>query len=246
MLPVTKGSRIAVVYSLCWSEETDENKKPPVMPINGVMSIQPLSKALGQWLKSDAVANCSVYYSSKASSDFKFFLKTLSHRYTTNSLSRDGLSALKGGDAVIANALRVANASLPESERVSFRIVCVSRSIDYEEKDFGSGLERGAVKLSKFFSANGKELNYPSMHLTNPSTIVGYVDDSEDNDSESDEDFQEDPEKHPIMVKAGEIFGEPKEDHPDYTGNEYYSTSFTYGTYALMICTSSFEEDLAG
>eukprot|EP00172_Hildenbrandia_rubra_P003863 Plantae.Rhodophyta-Hildenbrandia_rubra.ctg6748.p1 GENE.Plantae.Rhodophyta-Hildenbrandia_rubra.ctg6748~~Plantae.Rhodophyta-Hildenbrandia_rubra.ctg6748.p1 ORF type:complete len:377 (+),score=59.08 Plantae.Rhodophyta-Hildenbrandia_rubra.ctg6748:408-1538(+) len=137
--PITSGVRLAIVYSLCWEKSDEEVWKAPP---NGFISQQTVNDAMKNWLESGRLAECNIYRGynytpSRVTRELKFFLKCLKFRYTINSLSRDGLNALKGSDAGVANALFLACQSLSEKEPSSILIAQISRTITVHDGFLG-------------------------------------------------------------------------------------------------------------
>lgn len=240
LLPMKEGCRLAVVYSLCW-----EGKGNAPMPPKDVVKIENVANAINEWAKSDHLVKYSCYYQNlRRVFKKKIFLKRLEHMYTDASISRSGTGALKGNDAVIANALKQIN----KDGKYMLLIAQVSKFVEigaeYEDQPFDY-MSAGHQKLAKVFSIDGEELDLVSLDLLRgPQSMVDYADSEDvelaDSDCGSEKAYYNFGNDNLDIRKEKkrnlQFFGEPETHCLGLTGNEGYKIEYTYERYALMLC----------
>ncbi|KAG2827524.1 hypothetical protein PC116_g4483 [Phytophthora cactorum] len=112
---VTKGYRLALVYSLCL---------PAVMRHHEKIHDVPLSEDLANAI------------SSMDSEDDSFAL-VLSHEYIDTRIESVGIGALKGIDSVRFHALEEANTLVPAARKLKFFLVRLTHQADFAEGRLG-------------------------------------------------------------------------------------------------------------
>ncbi|CAD6885701.1 unnamed protein product [Tilletia controversa] len=103
--PITEGYRLALVYSVCWPDNSTQ-AAPPVSREKQA----PMRKALAEL--------------ADANRDFHYYFE---HAYTPKSISELGVGSLKGQDRARVATLRTANDGLPPHQRFNFYLVHAKR-----------------------------------------------------------------------------------------------------------------------
>lgn len=192
------GYRLALIYSLCYTGS--ERTKP---------SLQQLSK------------NSLVSAMNRLASSDSLFAIPLDHQYTTLSLARMGVGALKGSDRVLSNTL------LQGSSDGWEQLLVKAERTDHE---YGGGgyyggfdvedSEKGEPEIQELFHIDGTDASVHKNWLTRQLNFCSITDDgmilaSEDTCEE---------------MWGDEVYGEV-----EYTGNEGASRETTYSTYLLVV-----------
>jgi hypothetical protein len=209
--PVESGYRLALVYSLCY---TGGNKyKPTAAAVSDVQGR--LTSIL------DRLPN-----------EERRFILPLGHQYTTSSLARLGLNALKGGDRDIQVA--IASAS---QESWKFIIVHATRtdSESGDGDDYYSGFEASHIEEGDPClddEAYGHDGSDCSEDMPWIKKLVNFCSIDDDGMVLADED------------EVKEMWGDGDSGSVEYTGNEGANRDTTYQTYFLLAYSSDAELEL--
>ncbi|UIZ21715.1 hypothetical protein KXD40_000244 [Peronospora effusa] len=128
---VTKGFRLAMVYSICLPAAMHHLRKDPT------------------WTVPDAL---SVAISQMENESFALFL---SHHYTKKSIRNFGCAALKGVDRARFQALEVANSRVSDDKKLRFFIVKMSLRVDICPYGFTCS---GRKQAFYWYTASGEDL----------------------------------------------------------------------------------------
>ena len=164
---IKSGYRVALVYSLCWSEAATND--PPSADA-GVAVLQNIARLIEEIFEEE---------------DRCWFLWFLSHKYTEHGLSSSGIKALKGADEVIARALSLANERLPEEQRLEFHIVEITRWREREGclDEYGSGKfeahscaedEQEDVSIKTWYKFDGSEQKIGNVHFDLENDVLNF------------------------------------------------------------------------
>ena len=206
---VISGYRIALVYSLCWSETSNLPSAD-----TGVAIIQNIAQLVGEIFEDE---------------DRSLFLWFLYHKYTISDLSRNGINALKGADEAVARALLLANERLREEQQLEFHIVEVIRELDHDgyldqygsgefEIDHDVGGEEN-IKIDTWYKFDGSERRVGSVHFDIDNDVLNFS-------------CPTDMTKEEYME---EIWGEAyNTEYHGPTGNTGASQTYWYKTYAIV------------
>jgi hypothetical protein len=146
ILPITAGSRLAAVYSLCWRGDG----APPTPP--------PADDARRLAARLTGLDECVGYI--------------LEHRYTAVSLARLGVRALKGRDRAVADALLAAGSLMPPAAQsgdgggLIIHLARAERLVDdqFDGCDFGPG-PRLLCTADDVFRADGSPADGTALGL---------------------------------------------------------------------------------
>jgi len=202
--PLTSGFRLALVYSLCYNGQKTEVPSAQNLNIGGFY----LSRLFKNLPPSDSL-----------------FCIPLQHKYTSSSLSRIGVGALKGVDKYKQQMIATA------SSNWDFVIVELSRMDD----EFG---DKGNILIDKILDCEGNCGECHKQWMLDQLELYGLDDGGNILVRElDDEDFWQD-------LEYGEAF--------EYTEDEGATYETTYNTYALVafsksdfferVCSSSFSD----
>ena len=206
---IKSGYRVALVYSLCWSETND----PPSAEA-GVTVIENIARLIEEVFEDE---------------DRRFFLWFLSHKYTVYGLSRSGINALKGADESIVRALLLANERLLERQRLEFHIVEVTREIErygyFDE--YGSGefevddvdADEGVVSIKTWYKFDGSEQSIGNVPFHLENDVLNFSCPTDMTNEEYLEEFW------------GEAFNT---EYNGPTGNAGASQTYWYKTYGIV------------
>lgn len=206
---ITSGYRIALVYSLCWSEATN-----PPSADTGAAIIQKIAEHIEEVFEDE---------------DRNLFLWFFYHKYTIDELSRNGINALKGADEAVARALFLANETLPEEDQLEFHIVKVTREVDYEGSldEHGSGKfeirnevdAEERIKIDTWYKFDGSERRLGSVDFDIDNDVLNLA-------------CPTDMTKKEYMKQ---IWGEAYDtEYEGPTGNTGASQTYWYKTYAIV------------
>ena len=112
ILTVTKGYRLALVYSLCWVDDCETDSSS-----NSSSNNEEMVACLHQLLTTCGEEDNKIGF-------------MLEHKYTVASMRQNGVKALKGIDSDRFKLLKQANSKLPVEKQVSFYIVNASLIIE--------------------------------------------------------------------------------------------------------------------
>lgn len=143
VLPVTKGYRLALVYSICLPEESTQPAPSPL----AIERAMPLLKPLAELADADR--------------DFHYYFK---HEYTPDSITKLGVRSLEGEDQARLRSLRIANEALPADQRFNFYLLHCSRytlssnSETWNIEAWGTEEDKPEYQVGPLYSLKGKQL----------------------------------------------------------------------------------------
>ena len=223
---IKSGYRVALVYSLCWSETSD-----PPSADTGVAVVQNIAELIKEVFEDE---------------DRCLFLWFLYHKYTTSGLSRSGINALKGADEAVARALLLASERLPEEQQLEFHIVEVTRVLErlgYFDEYGSGGFEadddgdvEGQVTIKTWYKLDGSERKMGNVRFDIESDVLNFSCPSDMTNNEYIEEFW------------GEAYNT---EYNGPTGNAGASQTYWYKTHGIVawpkaqsiriICKSGYE-----
>jgi hypothetical protein len=155
--PITKGYRLALIYSICW-------------PATTTLPAPSMFTAEKQELMRKPLATLA-----DANREFHYYFK---HAYTPKSMAELGVNSLKGQDRARVESLLTANDSLPPDQRFKFYLLRGERRDSYYaggysyHTDDWEKADGPDYSFGPLLSLDGRQLNRQNLVLDDADVLI--------------------------------------------------------------------------